>query len=469
MFGGRCGNNSLMADVAKFNIEECTWSLGAPMPTARSAACPVTVGTSIYVVGGRTFTSVDFYDSRMDATVDVVEQYDTLENVWAWAPRLNRPRAYCSALLVGSSIFVLGGCASLTLESLDLNDPAAWQVFSTEMPTYMISTHFCPRWRDISFVSVAVGRKIYVLGGGYRNGTGTGCVLDLDTCAWATFPRPPMNHDYFTQALALDESIYLFGGSNTGVVNKYDPTTSRWLTLPSCKEGKARCYLACLVRQPSQSSSISPFQEDNKQPLYLRGHSSVIQDVQHPDEAAAVDPAEAAAVVAEQWTQQAELNLGTSSSCLQPPGLLLRLLLLNFTRHPPEFHKALLECTELQSCREQMRGLPCRLDSGTLIFLEPFQYHVAIEAAMEAAMSQQVHLTVDHVITSERYEASIMQAVRGLKSRLNVRLRSKRTIVEPHATEVVRTFLYVPDRCLRSIASVTHSTTDAHGVEITGP
>ena len=72
--------------------------------------------------------------------------------------------------------------------------------------------------------------------------------------------------------------------------------------------------------------------------MLSRGHPSVIQDVQHSDAAARIDPAEAAAVVAEQWTQQAELNLGASSTYLQLPGLLLRLILLQFTRNPIEFH-----------------------------------------------------------------------------------------------------------------------------------
>jgi hypothetical protein len=83
--------------------------------------------------------------------------------------------------------------------------------------------------------------------------------------------------------------------------------------------------------------------------------------------------------------------------------------------------------------------------------------------AIEAAMRQQGCLAVHHVITSERFEPDVMQAVSGLKSRLNVRLKSKQTIVQPLEVEVVRTFLDVPEHSVRSIASVTHSTRDAHG------
>lgn len=282
--------------------------------------------------------------------------------------------------------------------------------------------------------------------------------FDVDSFACTTFPLPAHSADLaLGQAIALDGSIYCFGMNER--VRKYNPETRHLLTLPSCKKVRGHCYLATLVRPPSPSSSVSPLRDADQQPLHLGGYSAVIQDVQHPDEAAAVDADEAAAIVAEQWAQQAELNLGSSSNYLEPPGLLMRLSMLEFRRQPAEFYTALLEGPELQSCREQMQGLPCRLDSGALVFLEPFQYNVAIEAAMR----QHGILAARHVITSERFEPSIMQAVRGLRSRLNVRLRSKQTILEPLETEVVRTFLDVPDFALRSIASVTHSTTDAHG------
>lgn len=453
MFGGCWTNNKSMTTVAKFSVQEHEWSWGAPMPTARSAACAVTAGAIIYVIGGRIGEM-----KPLDDDIRTVEKYDTLNDDWATAPSLNRPRAYCSALLVGSFIFVLGGSKSLCLERLDLNRPLAWEDFPVKMP---ISRHS-------SVVAVAIHRKIYVLGGWNRhriNIAKSGSVLDLDTNTWSKTPPLPANHNYFSQAVALDGAIYLFGASGSGGVNKYEPETSRWLTLPGFKEGKEGCYLAFLAEGPSHSPRLFPFQTDEQTgPVHahqlIDARASVIQDVQHSDEAAAsVDPAEAAALVAEQWAQRVELNVGAASSDSQMPGLLSRLLLLSFTRHPAEFHTTLLEGSDLASCREQMRGLPCRLDAGALVFVEPFQYTVAIEAAMR----HQGHLAAYHVITSERFEPDVMQAVRGLKSRSNVRLRSKQTILQPFEVQVVRTFLDVPDRCLRSWASVTHSTTDAHG------
>ena len=55
-------------------------------------------------------------------------------------------------------------------------------------------------------------------------------------------------------------------------------------------------------------------------------------------------------------------NDAWSSALLPPPGLLMRLILLSFTRHPVAFHTALLEGPGLQSCREQMQGLPTAVE-----------------------------------------------------------------------------------------------------------
>ena len=446
MFGGLLGDEGEMNKVAKFDVQDCTWSWRAPIPTARSGACAVTVGAAIYVIGGRTG------DKKK---CNIVEKYIPPQNNWETAPHLNHPRAYCSALVIDRSVFVIGGSLSRSLEYLDVFPPTAWEDFPTILPVA----------QDSTCVAAAIGRKIYVIGAwkrGALNISRSVFVLDLDSRSWTKLRRLPVDCGC-SQALTLDGSIYLFCTSYSGGVIKYEPEIDRWLTLPHANGSYDECYLATLINEPLQSYSILTSRMDEAQTLLDRDHQtidesvSVIQDVRHFDEAAAVDPGEAAALVAEQWTQHVELNLSSGST----PGLLMRLMVLSFTRHPAEFHTRLLHGPELKTCREQMQGLPCRLDSGALIFVEPFQYNVAIDAAM----SRCGRLAVYHVITSERFEPHIMSAVRGLASRLNVRVRSKQTIFQPWEVDVVRTFLDVPDRSLRSIDSVTHSTTDAHGIE----
>jgi len=59
-----------------------------------------------------------------------------------------------------------------------------------------------------------------------------------------------------------------------------------------------------------------------------------------------------------------------------------------------------------------MKLLPRQLDGGALVFVEPFQYTVAIDAAMK----HQGQLGPHHVITSERFEPNVMEAHPELKS-----------------------------------------------------
>ena len=86
-------------------------------------------------------------------------------------------------------------------------------------------------------------------------------------------------------------------------------------------------------------------------------------------------------------------------------------MLLSFSWHPPEFRQILLEGPALQTCRDQMQELPCQLDSGALVFLEPFQYNVAIGAAMR----HQGQLAVLHKLRGISGGMQVLQRVRRAK------------------------------------------------------
>ena len=69
---------------------------------------------------------------------------------------------------------------------------------------------------------------------------------------------------------------------------------------------------------------------------------------------------------------------------------------------------------------------------------EPHLYDLRFELVgrWESPGRGGVWLSTHHVITSERFEPIIMQAVGGLRSRLNVRLRSKRTATDGRSMEM---------------------------------
>ena len=108
---------------------------------------------------------------------------------------------------------------------------SAWQDFSIERPpmcTWGNGTCFC-----------SIGRKTYM----FRKRVdgclgGRGCVLDLDSCAWAELPPNNPQIGFYKvedQAFALDGSIYVFGRVFNALNNsrnaqraiKFDPTTGR--------------------------------------------------------------------------------------------------------------------------------------------------------------------------------------------------------------------------------------------------
>eukprot|EP00928_Gymnodinium_smaydae_P065632 TRINITY_DN48736_c0_g1_i1.p1 TRINITY_DN48736_c0_g1~~TRINITY_DN48736_c0_g1_i1.p1 ORF type:complete len:245 (-),score=37.35 TRINITY_DN48736_c0_g1_i1:24-758(-) len=139
-----------------------------------------------------------------------------------------------------------------------------------------------------------------------------------------------------------------------------------------------------------------------------------------------------------------------------PPGTLL---LLEFTRHPAEFQRALLEGSELRGCRDLLAqaNLPCELSSGAKVFVRPSEYPMALAA------SQQRQLRPFHVVISADLESLLQAAVCALPCRSKVRVRNKEVIYEPHTPRVERSFLVVAEDARRQSTSVTQSTTEAHG------
>jgi len=195
----------------------------------------------------------------------------------------------------------------------------------------------------------------------------------------------------------------------------------------------------------------------------------VIENVPHAEPAASISPEEAELVVSTQWADHVEMNLGAAPSQSDVGASIRfelssrdRILLLELWRHPQEYVTALRENVELQACRENLHsvGLHFQLPSQAFIFVEPFQYRVAENAAMTHMNGS---LRANHIISSQRFEPAVMRVLSSLRSRLNARLRRTTTVLQPHEPQVFRTFLHVPERLLRNAASVTQSSSEVHG------
>merc|ERR1712228_658917 len=142
-----------------------------------------------------------------------------------------------------------------------------------------------------------------------------------------------------------------------------------------------------------------------------------------------------------------------------------RLVLLNFTRHPPSFERALKsgECDALRERQEALRRaghsgvLPC----GAKILVSPEDLSIAREAVIGKKLGP------SFVIVSEDLEPVVTAVVNACtKHREHVRVKNVETLAYVNGDDcnliVSKTFLDLPDDRPK-IRSVAHSTTAVHG------
>lgn len=133
-----------------------TWASKAPMPTSRSDACIVAYQNEIYVIGG-----ITGFDSRTGIVVTGAnELYDPATDTWAIRTSMPTPRTSIQANLENDKIYLISGLVNsytgpVLTNATEIYDPSS-DIWSTAAP---IPTSV------FSYSSVAVDKKIYVIGG----------------------------------------------------------------------------------------------------------------------------------------------------------------------------------------------------------------------------------------------------------------------------------------------------------------
>lgn len=89
-----------------------------------------------------------------------------------------------------------------------------------------------------------------------------------------------------------------------------------------------------------------------------------------------------------------------------------RVLLMQFSRSPEAFRKALMHCSDLASVRESLKehGLPIELQSGAKVFVQPEDY----PAVLEAIKLGKWVLHPSDIIVDPALEVSVLQVARNL-------------------------------------------------------
>jgi N-acetylneuraminic acid mutarotase len=203
------------------------WSARAPMPTARSGLAVGVLGASLYAVGGGVGCGV--YTTAL-------EVYDPTTNRWGARAPMAVPRTGHVAVAANGMLYAIAGITSgnALTASVEAYDPAT-DTWSARAP---IPT---PRFRAVAGV---VNGVIYVAGGTTFSGPPLGSVEAYDpaTDTWTTKAAMPTARMWLAGDV-LDGRLYAMGGRTetepVATVESYDPATDTWrseTSMPTIRE-----------------------------------------------------------------------------------------------------------------------------------------------------------------------------------------------------------------------------------------
>jgi uncharacterized protein (TIGR03437 family) len=195
-----------------------SWTMGTPMPTARTGPFTGAIGSKIYVVGGETPSSI----------VNVNEIYDTATNTWSTGASMPTARYIGASAVVGNVLYAIGGANNGQLNVVEAYDPAT-DTWSTKAPVPMI----------VNSVYAAVLNNIIDLVGGY-NGAGGRLTTLLSynpaTNVWSTLAPLAVGKSLAAVGLVGSTIISAGGLANSGLVTTdtegYNAATNSWTELP---------------------------------------------------------------------------------------------------------------------------------------------------------------------------------------------------------------------------------------------
>lgn len=210
-----------------YDVTTGSWSTLAPLPQAVTSAGMVALDGKLYVIGGLSELGGDVLSS--------LYVYDPATNNWSSRAGMYVGRAYFGTSVFNGKIYVVGGGVSSTpegLASVEVYDPAnnSWS-----------SGPSLPEPRG-GISCAVVDDKLYAIGGtpdGAFPATGTVWVLDSSATTWSTaanMPTPRLLHAacvYGGRIYVLGGSTFGFPGTKKAVLERYDPASNNWETLPS--------------------------------------------------------------------------------------------------------------------------------------------------------------------------------------------------------------------------------------------
>jgi N-acetylneuraminic acid mutarotase len=324
--GGLTTGNALDAGMEKYCLSTKTWKLCTRFPTLIKAAATVGIDNEIFVLGGSITSN--------GAPTSAVWRYDINEDKWFPSVDLLEPRHQHAAVVIGKSIFVIGGL------NLKDNVTASLHEFNTETKKWTerksMSTF------RYAHTAVAVGNTIYVLGGAspgdkvndQSKRLNSVEKYDVATGEWSSCTKMPI-FLFDGRAVAVGQSIYVTGGHlgsttsttidektnetltiTTSLYNdlmyKYDVVTDSWTNLGLIPRPRAAHGLVILGTCIYVIGGIDQHSmEDCDCYDIITGKWSVCSGM--------LSKRKYFGVVAIPWERQEEVDTSTMSGCLSLP------------------------------------------------------------------------------------------------------------------------------------------------------
>jgi serine/threonine protein kinase/N-acetylneuraminic acid mutarotase len=221
--GGVDTNGALLNTTEIFDGN--SWTLGAPIPTARQMLAAASDGKLVYAVGG----------TNGNSDLATVEAYDPAAKTWTPLPDLSQPRSDLGVAIVDKRLIAVGGMSTgQVLKSVAALDLVAktW----AGLPDMSTARH--------GMAVDTVEKSVYAVGGstgvGDNQTTASAETLQLPArkvpaSQWRSLPDAPTARLMMAWAV-LNDKIWIMGGLRNGAalqtVESYDPHTGAWETGP---------------------------------------------------------------------------------------------------------------------------------------------------------------------------------------------------------------------------------------------
>lgn len=207
---GGVNNGDYKTDVEAYtpagtNGASGVWTSRAAVPGVPAAyASAAVIGNFIYLAGGQ--TSGDASSART-----TFYRYDSTNNTWSTLASMPAARTQGAMVAVGSKLYYLGG--------LDSSGTGQGTIYIYDTTAGTWSTYTGTPTISGPQVAVAVGTSIYVP---YGPEVGATYIIDTATGTRTTTTALPSNHGGFPGAVLLNSALYVVSGANTANVDKLD-------------------------------------------------------------------------------------------------------------------------------------------------------------------------------------------------------------------------------------------------------